>query len=62
VVNRAIEGCGITLLPDILELGTRTRCNSYCPGWPARLAERVNADNPDVSVLLLNRWELITPG
>jgi hypothetical protein len=59
VVNRAIEGCGITLLPDILELGTPHSLYSYCPGWPARWQNGVNADNPDVSVLLLNRWELM---
>jgi peptidoglycan/LPS O-acetylase OafA/YrhL len=59
VTTRAIEGCGITLLPDILELGTPHSLYDYCPGWPGRYQNGVNADDPDVSVLLLNRWEMM---
>jgi peptidoglycan/LPS O-acetylase OafA/YrhL len=59
VTTRAIEGCGITLLPDILEMGTPHTLYPYCPGWPGRWANGVTADDPDVSVLLLNRWELM---
>src|SRR6185369_4698292 len=56
VNNIAIQGCGITLQPDILELGTPHTLYSYCPGWPAKYQGAVNNDDPDVSVLLLNRW------
>ncbi len=59
VSTRAIQGCGITLQSDILELGTPHRLYSYCPGWPSRWQAGVNADDPDVSVILLNRWELM---
>jgi peptidoglycan/LPS O-acetylase OafA/YrhL len=59
VNTRAIQGCGITLQSDILELGTPHRLYSYCPGWPSRWQAGVNADDPDVSVILLNRWELM---
>ena len=59
VNNIAIQGCGITLQPDILELGTPHTLYSYCPGWPAKYQGAVNNDDPDVSVLLLNRWEMM---
>ncbi|HEY2671899.1 MAG TPA: acyltransferase family protein [Rugosimonospora sp.] len=59
VTTRAIQGCGITLQSDILELGTLHTLYSYCPGWPGRWQSGVNADDPDVSVILLNRWELM---
>ncbi len=59
VTTRAIEGCGITLLSDILEMGTPHSLYPYCPGWPGRWRGGVDTDDPDVSVLLLNRWELM---
>jgi peptidoglycan/LPS O-acetylase OafA/YrhL len=59
VTTRAIEGCGLTLLPDIVQLGSPHQLYDYCPGWPGRYTAGVNADDPDVSVLLINRWELM---
>ena len=59
VNNIAIQGCGITLQPDILELGSPHTLYSYCPGWPAKYQGAINNDDPDVSVLLLNRWEMM---
>jgi hypothetical protein len=59
VTVRAIEGCGIATLPDILELGTPHTNYPGCTGWPARWRAGVNADDPDVSVILLDRWELM---
>jgi peptidoglycan/LPS O-acetylase OafA/YrhL len=59
VNNIAIQGCGITLQPDILELGAPHTLFPYCPGWPAKYQGAINIDDPDVSVLLLNRWELM---
>jgi hypothetical protein len=59
VTNRAIEGCGITLQADILEMGTPHSLYPYCPSWPTRWKSAVNTDDPDVSVILLNRWELM---
>jgi lysophospholipase L1-like esterase len=57
--NIAIQGCGITLQTDILQLGTPHTIYSYCPGWPSKYQNAVNTDDPDVAVLLLNRWELM---
>jgi peptidoglycan/LPS O-acetylase OafA/YrhL len=59
VNNIAIQGCGITLQPDILELGSPHTLYPYCPGWPAKYQGAINNDDPDVSVLLLNRWEMM---
>lgn len=59
VGNIAIQGCGISLQPDILEQGTPHTLYSYCPGWPAKYQGAANIDDPDVAVLLINRWELM---
>jgi peptidoglycan/LPS O-acetylase OafA/YrhL len=59
VTTHAIQGCGITLLPDIRQLGTPHQLYSYCPRWPSRYRKAINADDPDVVVLLVNRWELM---
>ena len=56
---RAIEGCGIATLPDILELGTPHTNYPGCDNWPSRWQKGVNKDDPDVSVIELNRWELM---
>jgi hypothetical protein len=56
---RAIEGCGIATLPDILELGTPHTNYPGCTNWPGRWQKGVNKDDPDVSVIELNRWELM---
>jgi hypothetical protein len=55
----AIQGCGITVLSDILELGTPHSLYSWCPQWPANWQSAVNTDDPDVSVILLDRWEFM---
>ncbi len=57
--TRAIEGCGIATLPDILELGTPHTNYPGCTTWYIRWQRGVNADDPDVSVIELNRWELM---
>jgi hypothetical protein len=57
--DRAIQGCGIATLPDILQMGTPHTNYPGCPSWPKRWQKGVNADNPDVAVIELNRWELM---
>ena len=56
---RAIEGCGIATLPDILELGTPHTNYPGCTTWYNRWQKGVDTDDPDVSVILLDRWELM---
>ena len=59
VTVRAIQGCGIARLPDIIQLGTGHTNYPGCPTWDARWRRAINADNPDVAVILLDRWELM---
>ncbi len=59
VHTRAVEGCGIATLPDILELGTPHTNYPGCTTWYNRWQKGVNSDDPDVSVIELNRWELM---
>jgi hypothetical protein len=40
-------------------MGTPHRLYPYCPSWPDRWKSAVDGDHPDVSVILLNRWELM---
>jgi hypothetical protein len=56
---RAVQGCGIAVLPDILITGTAHTNYDYCPAWPAIWRKGLDADDPDVSVILLDRWELM---
>jgi peptidoglycan/LPS O-acetylase OafA/YrhL len=57
--DRAIQGCGIATLPDILELGTPHTNYPGCTGWQKRWQRGIDKDQPDVAVIELNRWELM---
>ncbi len=56
---RAVQGCGIAVLPDVLQEGTPHTNYWYCPSWPGIWRKGLDADDPDVSVVLLDRWELM---
>ncbi|GAA4604401.1 peptidoglycan/LPS O-acetylase OafA/YrhL [Actinoplanes octamycinicus] len=56
---RAIQGCGIATLPEILQLGSPHTNYPGCTSWPRRWQRAVDRDNPDVAVVELNRWELM---
>jgi peptidoglycan/LPS O-acetylase OafA/YrhL len=57
--DRAVQGCGIATLPQILELGTPHTNYPGCTNWYNRWRAGVTKDNPDVAVIELNRWELM---
>jgi peptidoglycan/LPS O-acetylase OafA/YrhL len=57
--NRAIQGCGIALLPDIIQQDSPHTNYPGCTNWPRKWRQAVVADDPDVAVILLNRWELM---
>ena len=59
VTVRAIQGCGIARLPDIIQLGEGHTNYPACPTWDARWTRAIEADDPDVAVILLDRWELM---
>ncbi len=57
--DRAVQGCGIALLPDILEEGGPHTNYPYCVHWPDIWSRDLANDDPDVAVILLDRWELM---
>jgi peptidoglycan/LPS O-acetylase OafA/YrhL len=56
---RAMQGCGIARLPDIRQLGAPHTNYPGCTRWDERWRRGVVADDPDVAVILLDRWELM---
>ena len=58
ITVRAIQGCGIARLPEILIRGQGQTNYDECPTWDDRWRKVVRNDDPDVAVILLDRWEL----
>ncbi|MGW4463839.1 DUF459 domain-containing protein [Micromonospora sp. NPDC004704] len=56
---RAVQGCGIARLPDVRYLGAPHTNYPGCDRWDARWRRGVDADDPDLAVILLDRWELM---
>jgi SGNH domain (fused to AT3 domains) len=59
VTSRGVPGCGIARLPDIRYVGFPHPNYPGCTRWDRRWRKAVAADNPDVAVILLDRWELM---
>jgi hypothetical protein len=59
VTVRSVQGCGIARLPDIMQLGEGHTNYPACPNWDARWRQGIEAEDPDVAVILLDRWELM---
>ncbi|HEV7897040.1 MAG TPA: acyltransferase family protein, partial [Planosporangium sp.] len=59
VTNRGVQGCGIARLPAIRYLDAPHTNYPGCEHWDERWRRDVNTDDPDVSVILLDRWELM---
>jgi hypothetical protein len=59
VTSRGVPGCGIARLPDIKYIGFPHTNYPGCTSWDRRWRAGVAADNPDVAVILLDRWELM---
>jgi hypothetical protein len=57
--NAAVQGCGIARLPDIRYLDSPHTNYPGCDKWDQRWRNAVTGDDPDVSVILLDRWELM---
>ncbi|MDZ5443876.1 acyltransferase family protein [Micromonospora sp. 4G57] len=56
---RAVQGCGIARLPELHYLGEPHPNYPGCEHWDDRWRRGVRADDPDVAVILLDRWELM---
>jgi peptidoglycan/LPS O-acetylase OafA/YrhL len=59
ITNRAVQGCGIARLPDLRYLDSPHTNYPGCEQWDERWGRDVSGDDPDVSVILLDRWELM---
>jgi hypothetical protein len=59
VTVHAIQGCGIARLPEIIQQGENFTNYPSCPTWDERWQSNVDYRDPDVSVILLDRWELM---
>ncbi|SCF45388.1 acyltransferase family protein [Micromonospora mirobrigensis] len=56
---RAVQGCGIARLPELRYVGGDHTNYPGCETWDNRWWRSVDADDPDVAVILLDRWELV---
>ncbi|HEX2771763.1 MAG TPA: SGNH hydrolase domain-containing protein, partial [Micromonosporaceae bacterium] len=56
---RGIPGCGIARLPDIRYIGVPHTNYPGCDRWDVRWKHHVYYDDPDLAVILLDRWELM---
>jgi peptidoglycan/LPS O-acetylase OafA/YrhL len=59
LINAAVQGCGIARLPDIRYLGTPHTNYPGCTRWDSRWRDAIQRFDPDVAVILLDRWELM---
>jgi peptidoglycan/LPS O-acetylase OafA/YrhL len=59
ITTQAMPGCGIARLPDIVYIGEPHTNYPDCNVWDEIWRLRVLADDPDVAVVLLDRWELM---
>ncbi len=59
ITVRGVPGCGIARLPDIRYIGKPHTNYPGCETWDRRWRKNVRTDDPDVAVVLLDRWELM---
>ncbi|SNS58841.1 Peptidoglycan/LPS O-acetylase OafA/YrhL, contains acyltransferase and SGNH-hydrolase domains [Asanoa hainanensis] len=59
VTARGVPGCGIARLPDVFYVGSPHPTYPGCDTWDQRWRRNITTDDPDVAVLLLDRWELM---
>jgi hypothetical protein len=57
--ERALQGCGIARLPDMLIRNSPQTVYDNCPAWDRIWRRYITEDDPDVAVILLDRWELV---
>ncbi|WP_344505770.1 acyltransferase family protein [Dactylosporangium maewongense] len=57
--NQGVQGCGIAVLPELRYGGDPHTNLPYCATWQYRWGSSVAKAEPDVVVVLLDRWELM---
>jgi peptidoglycan/LPS O-acetylase OafA/YrhL len=55
----SVPGCGIARLPEILYIGAPHTNYADCDRWDETWRLRIEAADPDLVVILLDRWELM---
>lgn len=58
-VDHTIIGCSIVRAGPYKYSGQTLDQKPECDGWPARWAQQVAADQPDVTLLMIGRWETV---
>jgi peptidoglycan/LPS O-acetylase OafA/YrhL len=58
-INGAKGGCGIARLPEIRYVGKAHTNYPGCTEWDSRWRDTVRRTDPDLVVILLDRWELM---
>jgi peptidoglycan/LPS O-acetylase OafA/YrhL len=56
---RGMAGCGVARLPQIRYIGEPHPNYPGCEHWDRRWRQNARADDPDLAVILLDRWELM---
>ncbi len=59
VVNAAMEGCGVMSGTPLHYVGNEQPQPDGCDDWPTRWQSDVNLALPDVSLLMVGRWEVV---
>lgn len=57
--NEGVQGCGIAVLPELRYGGAPHTNYPYCATWESRWGGSTATRDPDVVVVLLDRWELM---
>lgn len=57
--NYTTIGCGVARGGPYRYAGETLNQKPECDAWPARWAQRINHDRPDVVLLIVGRWEVV---
>jgi peptidoglycan/LPS O-acetylase OafA/YrhL len=58
-IDHTIIGCSIVRAGPYSYSGDTLDQKRECDGWPGRWAQQVSADQPDVALLIVGRWETV---
>jgi hypothetical protein len=59
LIDYTTIGCGIARGGPYRSTGETINQKPECETWPARWAQRINHDRPDVVLLIIGRWETV---
>jgi hypothetical protein len=59
ISTHSVQGCGIARLPDIIYIGDPHTNYPGCETWEKHWQYGVDTEDPDIAVVLLDRWELM---